>query len=158
MADADTKMNDPKSTDADKAKADAQAAQAKAIDVQAKADDAKKSDEQKAADKARFDADRAKSKAAEADASTISTEPMTAVDAKVMSPHITEEMGAADHFAQKFSLDPENPHIAKSDHADPSLCTVKMTMLKADSMEQPIYTMVHPEMVGDYARAGWSVA
>jgi hypothetical protein len=151
-------QTDTKTVDVDKAKADAQAARITAVDAQAKADDATKSKEQLAADKARVDAAKAESKAAEADASTLLTEPMTAIEAKVVSPHLTEEMGAADHFAQKFSNDPANPHIAKGEHADPDLCTVKMTMVKADSMDQPIFTMVHPEMVGDYARAGWNVA
>lgn len=158
MADAPNTDTKPTPADADKLKADAQAARSKAIDAQVEADQAKKSDEQKAADKASADADSARAKAAKAEAELVPTEPMTAVDAKVMSPHLTEQMGAADHFAQKFSNDPANPHIATAEHADPALCTVKMTMVKADSMEQPIFTMVHPEMVGDYCRAGWSRA
>lgn len=158
MADQDTKTPDPKAVDPDKAKSDAQAARVAAVEAQTKAEDAKKSPEQRDAEKAHAEADKAESVAAEADAATISTEPMTAIEAKVASPHLTEKMGAADHFAQKFSNDPENPHIGDASHADPALCTVKMTMVKADSMEQPIYTMVHPDMVGDYCRAGWNVA
>lgn len=155
---ADTPNTDPKPVDVDKAKADAQAAQVKAIDAQAKADDAKKSDEQRAADKARVDADKARAKAAEADASLVPTEPMTAVEAKIVSPHVTDDMGAGDHLAQKFSNQPANPQIAKAEHADPALCTVKLTMTKADGLGAPVITMVHPDMVGDYLRAGWSRA
>lgn len=153
---ADTPNTDTKVADADKAKADAQAAQAKALDAQAKADDAKKSDEQKAADKARADADRARRDAALKEASLTPSEPMTAVEAKIISPHLTEEMGAGDHLAQKFSNQPANPQIAKGEHADPDLATVKLTMVKSDGLGSPVITMVHPEMVGDYLRAGWS--
>ena len=156
MADTDTKTADPKPVDADKARADAQAAQARAIDAQTKANEAKKSDEQREADKARAEADKARAVAAEADASLVPTEPMSAIEAKIISPHVTDEMGAGDHLAQKFSNQPANPHIAKAEHADPELCTVKLTMVKSDGLGVPVVTTVHPDMVGDYLRAGWS--
>ncbi len=159
MADNDTKTPDPKPVDVDKAKTEAQAAQAKAIDAQTKADEAKKSDEQKTADKAKADADTARAKAAEAEMSLTPKEPMTAVEAKVISPHdLNNDMSAGDHLAQQFSNQPENPQIAKAEHGDPDLCTVKLSMIKADGLGKPVFMMAHPEMVGDYLRAGWAKA
>lgn len=158
MADTPNSDTKPASADVDKAKADAQMAQAKAIDAQTKADEAKKSDEQRAADKARADADTARAKAAKAEAGLVPTDPMSATDAKIISPHVTDDMGAGDHLAQQFSNQPANPQIAKPEHADPALCTVKLTMIKSDGLGTPVFTMVHPEMVGDYLRAGWSKA
>ncbi len=145
-------------SDADKARADAQTAAAKAIDAQSKADAATKSKEQQDADKAAAEADKARRAAAEKEASLVPTEPMTAVEAKVISPHVTDDMGAGDHLAQKFSNQPANPQIAKPEHADPDLCTVKLTMAKADGLGAPAITMVHPDLVGDYLRAGWDRA
>lgn len=158
MADPQNNDTKPAPGDVDKAKVDAQAAQAKALDAQAKADEARKSDEQKAADKAKAEADRARSKAAEAETALVPADPMSAAEAKIVSPHLTEGMGAGDHLAQQFSNQPANPHIAKAEHADLELCTVKLTMTKADGLGTPVVTMVHPEMVGDYLRAGWSRA
>jgi hypothetical protein len=139
----------------EKAQAAAQDAREKAITAQAKADDAQKSPEQRRADTARAKADKADAKAAEAEMPTDPRDPMSAVEAKVESPHVDEDMSAGDHFAQKFGNDPANPKPADGDHMDPDKCTVKLTRVTPD-LSTPAVTMVHPDMVGDYLRAGWS--
>jgi hypothetical protein len=144
-----------KPTDAEKAQATAQDARAKAIDAQAKADDAGKSPEQRKADAARADADKAAAVAAETETAATPLEPMSAVEAKVMAPHVNEDMSAGDHFAQKFGNDPANPKPVTGDMAEPDRLTVKLTRVTPD-LAEPAVTMVAPEMVGDYLRAGWS--
>ena len=135
-----------------------QAAEVKAIDAQAKAVDATKSPEQRDAEKARADADTARAKAADDAASANAVpEAMTVAEAKIIAP-VDPEMGAGDHLAQVFGNTPENPHIAKAEHADPELCTVKLSMIVPDHPLGVRTTIVHPEMVGDYLRAGWSTA
>lgn len=138
-----------------KATADAQAADIKVQEAQAKAGDAKKSPEQLEVDKAAAEADQAHRKAMDTALAALGPkEPMTVTDAKVMAP-VPENMGAGDHMAQKFGNDPENPHIAKGEHADPELATVRLSRKMPDHPDM-VYTTVHPEMVGDYLRAGWN--
>lgn len=149
---ADT-QNETKA-DPSKALATAQAADQKAIDAQAKADDATKSKEQLAADKAKAEADKAHAEAAHASAQTVVTDPMTVRDAKVHA-MVPDDMGAGDHLAQQFSNDPANPKPALPEHSDPDLCTVKLSRVTPDS-PVPVYTVCHPDMVGDYLRAGWN--
>lgn len=144
-----------KPTDVEKAQASAADARAKAVDAQAKADEAKKSPEQRKADEARATADKAAAEAAEIEAAATPDDPMSAAEAKVMSPHVHEDMAAGDHFAQKFGNDPANPKPADGDHTDPDKCTVKLTRVTPD-LSTPAVTMVHPDMAGDYLRAGWS--
>lgn len=141
------------------AKAQDEAAQArvKATEAQAKAEDAGKSKEQIAADKAMADADDAMAKAMETQRANPSALPAATVgEARVAAP-VDPEMGLGDHHAQKFGNDPANPKIFKGEQADPEKCTVRLVM---DSPDPPHVreTWVHPEMVGDYLRAGWAKA
>ena len=137
--------------------ADVTAANAKVLDAQAKAADAGKTKEQLAVDKARAEADDASAKAAEAAAAAINTDPMTVSDAKVDA-MVPSDMGAGDHMAQQFSNDPANPKPAKGEYADAELCTVKLSRVTPDHPGGPVFTVCHPDMVGDYLRAGWNVA
>lgn len=153
---ADAPNVDPKVAEADKARDMALKADAKAVDAKVKAEDAQKSSEQRDAEKASAEADRAHAKAAEAEAATVSAEPMTVTEARVHA-KVDPEMGAGDHLAQQFSNDPANPKPARADQADPALCTVKLSRVTPDS-PVPVYTVCHPDMVGDYLRAGWNQA
>ena len=59
-------------------------------------------------------------------------------------------------LAQKFGNDPANPQPGKGEHANPDLKTVEMTRTTPDLPKGQLQrTWVHPEMVGDYMRAGW---
>lgn len=149
-------MADAPTTDTDKAKADAAAAQAKALDAQKKADDAAKTKEQLAADKAKVDADDASAKAAEAEAAQATPQGVsTAADAKIMAP-IPGDMPADSHMAQKFGNDPANPQpLPGTDDEDGK--TASLYRITPDSAE-PVTIKVHPDMVGNYLRAGWSAA
>lgn len=132
-----------------------QAAEAKAIEAQSKAVDAAKSPEQRKADKALAEADDARAKAAEeAAAANAAPDRMTVAEARVMAP-VPPDMGAGDHYAQQFTNDPENPHIARGEHADPEKADVRLSRVMPDHPQGVVTTVVHPEMAGDYLRAGW---
>jgi len=132
-----------------------QQAEAKAFEAQVKAAEASKSPEQRSADQARAAADEARRKAAADDAAANALpDRMTVVEAKIMAP-VPDDMGAGDHMAQKFRNDPDNPHIYKGDHADPEKATERLRLIAPDHPSGFVTTVVHPEMVGDYLRAGW---
>ncbi len=158
---ADVTGNAPSLIDPAKATSGAPAvadAQAKAIEAQAKADEAKKSPEQREADRLRADASKAETEAA-AEAAAANAVPiaMTVAEARVLAP-VNPGMGAGDHMAQQFRNTPENPKIFKAEHADPEKATVPLVMDAPDHPSGVVTTVVHPEMVGDYLRAGWSRA
>lgn len=155
MADTANGGASAKPTEVQKAEADARSAEIKAQEAQAKADEAGKSPEQKAADKAKAAADDARAEAAAVHAAP-EPEAVTVDEAKVHAP-VPGDLSAGHHRAQKFGNDPANPAPANGDHADPDLQTVKLTRTSPDA-DAPVTTMVHPEMVGDYLRAGWSKA
>lgn len=80
----------------------------------------------------------------------------TLADAKaIAAPLRGPGRSAGDHMGQKFGNDPENPKPARGDHADPEKATEKLERVTPDSAS-PIVTWVHPDMVGDYLRAGWT--
>lgn len=67
-------------------------------------------------------------------------------------------MGTGDHLAQRFANAPENPQPAP--RLDPNLPEdqkVRLEITDSDHTDpaNPKVTYVHPEMVGDYLRAGW---
>ena len=140
-----------------KAQDDATEARLRAREAQAKASDVGKSDEQHKADKAAQDADDARAKAAqaEADARLSSEKAMTVAEAGVVAPHVDPDTLASDPRAVKLGNDPANPKPANSDHANPDLQTVKVERVSPD-MPEPIIAFIHPGMLGDYLRAGWS--
>ena len=148
-------MADASTTDTDKARADAMAAQTKAVEAQAKANDATKTKEQLAADKAKADADDAKAKLAESEAVEAAPEGVSmAGDAKIMAP-IPDDMPAGEHMAQKFGNDPANPQpLPGTDDEEGK--TVDLYRITPDVPGGPVTIKVHPDMVGNYLRAGWS--
>lgn len=83
--------------------------------------------------------------------------PTTVAEAKAAAaPLVGADMRAGDHFAQKFGNDPENPKLAPG--LDPVQGrTVRMSRKTPDHPDL-VYEDVHPEMVGDYERAGWNRA
>ena len=142
----------------DAALADAHAADMAVIAAQAKVDEANKSPEQKALDKAMADASSKRAKAMELAAASKPAGPMSVEAAKVMAP-VPGDMPAGDHKAQKFGNDPANPAPGPTVPvgAGSELMTVKLSRKSPDHPEL-IETMVHPDMVGDYLRAGWNLA
>lgn len=147
-------MADSTMTDAEKAEQKAVQDRTAAEEARLKIEAKEKTAEQKKADDAAAKADDSRAVAAAARVAETRTDPMTAGEARmIMAPD--PGMSAGDHMAQKFGNDPANPKPAKDEHADPDLCTVRLTRITPD-LPEPAVTMVHPEMVGDYLRSGWS--
>jgi hypothetical protein len=142
-------------TEAEKANDEALALQAKATEAQQKADEPEKTPEQKKADDAAAKADDAKAKAAELSNDGGADGDTSVADAKVLMPPGTDpEMPAGDYRAVKRGNDPSNPEYPPHISQDEKDQTVKLSRITRDSPE-PIYTWVHPDMVGNYLRAGW---
>lgn len=145
-------------TEAEKANDEALALQAKATEAQAKADAPEKSPEQRKADDLAAKADDAKAKAAELNNTAGADGDTTVADAKVLVPLGTDpELPVGDYRAVKRGNDPANPAYAPGVSTHPDDQTVRLVRVTADSPE-PIYTWVHPDMVGNYLRAGWGRA
>lgn len=143
-------------TDAQKADEAAHAADVKAVEARTKAEADARTPEQKKIDDAAQKADDERAKAEQAKAETAATgEPMTAAQAKVFAPADRLDLPAGAHLAQKFGNDPANPQLAPDLNPDEG-ATVRLTRITPDVPDGPVVTMVHPEMVGDYLRAGWS--
>lgn len=137
------------------ADATVRAAEIKALEAEVKVDEAKMTPEQRDAEKARAEADDARAAAEKARADAAKPQGVSTVtDAKVAAP-VDPDMPASHHMAQKFGNDPANPKPATAEHADEDKQTVRLTRITPDSPE-PVTADVHPEMVGDYLRAGWS--
>lgn len=138
-----------------KAVDDAADARKKADEAAAKAADAKLSPEDKAAKQASQDADDAAAAAAEATKNTDATKPVTTVaDAGVIAP-VSGDTSLDDHRAFKRGNDPANPLPLSEDTSDPDQKTVRLVLISPDTTG-PRETYVHPDMVGDYLRAGWA--
>ncbi len=151
MADAQTLTPN---SDTEKAKADAMAAQTKAVEMQNRANDSTKTKEQLSADKAKADADNANAKLAQVTAEeTAPAGVSTAEEAKIMAP-IPGDMPADEHMAQKFGNDPANPQPLPGT-TDGDGKTVDLYRITPDSPDR-VTIRVHPDMVGNYLRAGWS--
>lgn len=131
-------------------------AEIKAQEAAREAAEAKMTPEERKAVETRQKADDARAKAAQEDAEAKTLpDAMTVAEARMLVP-ASGELGAGDHMAQKFGNYPENPKSFKGDHDDPEKMTVKLYMTVPDHPAGARTTMVHPEMVGDYLRAGWS--
>jgi hypothetical protein len=143
-------------TDAQVAAEAAHAADVKALDARAKAEADARTPEQKKIDDAaqKADDERAKAEQARTEARD-GAGPMTAEEAKVHVPASLLDLPAGAHHAQKFGNDPANPQLAPGLNPDEG-ATVRLTRITPDVPGGPVVTMVHPEMVGDYLRAGWS--
>jgi hypothetical protein len=123
-------------------------AQQTAEELRAKADAADLTPEEKKAMAAEQKADDLAAAAKEEKGDDERTaEPSLAGDVLVIDP----ELPAGDHDAQVFGNNPLNPAPA------PGLvetdATVRMVNEKSDGTKA--FADVHPDMVGDYARAGW---
>jgi hypothetical protein len=103
----------------------------------AKADKKEKTSEQLAAEEADKKADDARAKAADL--------------------HPDKHAPATPAKPVKRGNDPANPAYAPGVPTHDEAQTVRLSHVSADHPE-PVFTMVHPDMVGDYLRAGWSRA
>lgn len=145
-------------TAAEKARDEALLAQQKAAEAKAKANEPQKTPEQRKADELAQKADDARAKAAD-----LSNEDGRDGDTSAEEAHLDLPLGldpqtpAGAYETVKRSNDPSNPAYAPGVSTDPKDQTVKMSRVTRDSPE-PVYTWVHPDMVGDYARAGWGKA
>jgi len=143
--------------DAGKARADLGKLDQEATEARRKADaetdPARKAEAEKAAREAWQKADDARAKSAEADRNQRGAVEETSVaDARTVAP-VSGDTPAGAHHAQKFGNDPANP---KHDARLPaSGDTVRLSRKTPDHPEL-VYTDVHPDMVGDYLRAGWN--
>jgi hypothetical protein len=157
-ADREKALADQKAKKEEAAKLQTEAAKlrADAAEARAKADASKQSPEEQAAVEAERKATEAQAKADEAERhAEVAVAPMTAGDAKVLAP-VDPAMPAGHHLAQKFGNDPANPKGSKPEHDDPELKTVRLVRQSPDPRAL-IRTSCHPEMEGDYLRAGWSL-
>ena len=135
--------------------ADAQKAAEEAEEARVAAEDAKLSPEEREARAAERKAAHAKSEAALASAPA-PKEPDTVATAGVLAP-VDPGMLAGDHMAQKFGNDPANPKPAKHVTDDYDGPKTRLQRITPD-MPEPAICDVHPDMVGDYLRAGWSLS
>lgn len=81
----------------------------------------------------------------------------TAVDAKALSSVQDPERSIGDHYVQTFANTPENPAPAPrlKDVGDEGKVRMELTDSDHPDPANPKVTYVHPDMVGDYRRAGW---
>lgn len=156
-AEAKSKADEKAKTESSAAHAEAHKLGVTAAEARAKADaetdPAKKAEANKAAAESAQKADDARAKASDMDrVNREGIEPTTAVDAHTLGV-VDPAIPAGHHRAQKFGNDPANP---PHDHTlDPRADTVRMSRKTPDHPDL-VYTEVHPDMVGDYARAGWN--
>jgi hypothetical protein len=142
-------------TEAEQAQDEATRLAAEAAEAQAKANEPKKNEEQIEADKLTAEADDAKAKADELTPEGGADGDTSVAEAKIVMPVGTDpEMPAGDYRAVKRGNDPANPEYLPGVSQDEKDQTVKLSRVTRDSAE-PIYTWVHPDMVGNYLRAGW---
>jgi hypothetical protein len=81
----------------------------------------------------------------------------TVAEAKVAAAALVgADMSAGSHVAQKFGNDPRNPQLAPG--LDPVEGRTVRLSRKTPDHPDLIYTTVHPDMAGDYERAGWNRA
>ena len=142
---------------AEDAEKDAVAKRVALENLRAKNVESKMSDEEIALAKAEREADVAASKAAQLRAEAEGPGP--AVASEVAGHPIAAsapDMRLGDHRAQRFGNIPANPKPANGEQADPEKMTQRM-LLRSPNSTVPQETWVHPDMVGDYARAGWEV-
>ena len=138
---------------ADKAEEDAVQARIKLDETRRKGADSHLTDEQRTLRTAEQEADDAHAKAVAARRVAGRENPRTVGDARVGAP-VDPNLPAGHHRAQKFGNDPANPKSYKGEQDDPEKQTTRMTLRSPDTAE-PRETFVHPDMVGNYARAGW---
>lgn len=148
---------DDQQNDADRAAAEAHEAEVKAQEARAKAE--AEADERTAAEKradtAEQAADDARARAAEAAAGGPDGL-KTVGEAGIVAPHVDPDTPAGDVMAVKRGNDPANPQPLPGISADYDGPTVRLSRITPDKPGEVVTTDVHPDMVGDYLRAGWS--
>lgn len=138
-------------TEEQKAQEQAAADAQKAQELQEVADKGDQTPAEKKADEAEQKADDSAAKAQELDSqSERGGEVTTAGEVSVIDPALP----AGDHQAQVFGNVPLNP--APAPGLTQSVPTVRMVNERSDG--EVATADVHPDMVGDYARAGWRLA
>lgn len=138
----------PRMTNEEKAKKKADEAAKAAQEARDKAETQDQTSAEKQAAVAEQKADDLAAKAAEVSGEDERTaEPSKAGDVSVIDPSLP----AGDHGAQVIGNVPENPAPAPGLKETSHL--VRMVNEKPDGTKA--FADVHPEMVGDYARAGW---
>jgi hypothetical protein len=146
-------------TDAQKADEQARAEEQKALEARAAAERDPRTDEEKKADAAAAKADdkRAEAERLKDEEGANDEGATTAAQAKGLSAIAEPDRAIGDHHAQKFSHTPENPQLAHGLNPDAE-GKVKLVLETSDTLAagEPNVCYVHPEMVGDYLRAGWS--
>lgn len=126
-------------------------AQQTAEELRAQADGAVQTPDEKKADAAEQKADDLAAAAQEENGTDERTADETlAGEVSVIDP----ELPAGDHDAQVFGNVPQNP--APVPGLTPTVETTRMVNDKPDGTQA--FADVHPDMVGDYARAGWRLA
>ena len=151
--DAKAKVEAPKESKLDAQVRTAEIAQVEADQKAAASVAGPQSKEQDAARESALKLDDLRAKAAEEKAIESSTQtPHTASEARVLAV-VAPETLAGDHMAQNFGNDPENPKDAAGLKGD---AKVRMSRVTPDVPNGPVIIEVHPDMVGDYARAGWN--
>ena len=123
----------------DAALADAAKLSAAAVEAHAKADQKAKAPDQAAAEEADKKADDARAKAA-------ALHPDTVAPVMFVPP---------ENRFMKRGNHPVNPVYAPGIPTHDEAQTVRLSHMSSDS-PSPVFVMVHPDMVGDYLRAGWS--
>jgi hypothetical protein len=161
MVDVAESPNSPKpdaskQSDADKASNDAIVARVKAQEAMDKANAPERTVDQRKADELMQKADDARAKAEEERVKkSADAVGHTAAEAKVVLPAgVDPEIPASDVRAVKRGNDPANPVNMPGVSENPDEMTVQLSRVTADSPE-PVYCWVHPDMVGNYIRAGW---
>lgn len=120
------------------------------------AEHSKLTPEQKKVRDADQEADDARAQAAQATREAEQHDAVaTMADANTMGFGRHPDLSAGHHLAQKFGNDPANP---RPKAGLPEVTDNGMVRLQRTTPDKstPVYTMVHPEMVGDYLRAGWN--
>lgn len=142
--------------DAARAAAEAHEAEKKAQEAREKAERDERTAAEKRADKAEQEADDARARAAEAQAGEPDGGLKTVGEAGVVAPHVAADTPAGDVMAVKRGNDPANPQPLPGIPADYDGPTVRLTRTTPDKPGEVVTTDVHPDMEGDYLRAGWS--
>lgn len=163
---ADRERNDrERNSDDESRRKEAEAAENEAVakrqhldELRSKAEDSKLSDEEREIRKAEREADDAAARAADLRRNVGSGEHPSLVGDVPGHPIAASapDMDLGDHRAQRFGNIPANPKPAKGEHTDPERMTSRMLLRTPDS-SAPQEAWVHPEMIGDYARAGWEL-
>jgi len=142
-------------TEAEKANDEALRLRQQAVQAHEKADEPEKTPEQRKAEELDAKADDARARAHALRPEGGADGDTTVADAHVLVPAgLDPETPAGAYDAVKRGNDPSNPKYAPGVSMADEHQTVKLERVSRDSKE-PVYTWVHPDMVGDYIRAGW---